>query len=168
MRRIDLHTCTGVQILPYLPCAFAKLYVKSLLKRPHSISRGKFAKSGISRAQGTIIQDVVEWTLSGQLVSTNMSMHFFLSWRCAIGHASTWENCWEKCTLGKRINKPVSEVGERILSRSVTVKKHPPFHTLLTLPKRIICVFIHSFVLLTSSRSEINSGGQTGCVTVCA
>lgn len=35
-----------------------------------------------------------------------------------------------------------------------------PFHTLLTLPKRIICVFIHSFVLLTSSWSKINSAAR--------
>lgn len=55
MQRIDLHTCAGVQILFIHPAwAFAKLYVKSLLKYPysirHAVAGGKFAKSKVSEA----------------------------------------------------------------------------------------------------------------------
>lgn len=83
---------------------------------------------------------------------------FFL---IARGEAHSWPDSRlqidaENCMMGKRINKPVTKVGKNP-EFSSPVKKLLPFHTLLTLPKRIICVFINSFVLLTSSWSEINS-----------
>jgi len=74
-----------------------------------------------------------------------------------IGQTSSAKDA-ENCMLGgkKRINEPVTKVGKDP-ERSATVRKRLPFHTLLTLPKHIICVFIHSFVLLTSDKQR----GQT-------
>lgn len=88
------------------------------------------------------------------------SEHFFplISEMCyTIGRTSSAKDA-ENCMLGgkKRINEPVTKVGKDP-ERSATVRKRLPFHTLLTLPKHIICVFIHSFVLLTSDKQR----GQT-------
>lgn len=94
--------------------------------------------------------------------STLMTEHFFSSARCALDVQHWPGAACKKCRElhdGKGINKPVTKVGKNPYC-SATVKKPLPFHTLLTLPKRIICVFIHSFVLLTSSWNKINSAAS--------
>lgn len=170
MRLCDLSALSPLWTLIWWPF---KIKLNSVICLPQATVMGWEAELDSIRWISITMLDVLDaaalaQSWRGREFYTNDRTLFLISKMCTRCSALA-RRCLQKCRElhdGKRINKPVTKVGKNPYC-SATVKNPLPFYALLTLPKHIICVFIHSFVLLTSTWNKINSAARLAPWQLC-